>query len=169
MRRTTTGILCFCQGVNKEMRDCRVGEWVKFQHIEIQRSSQLLKPSTTPGKQEIIVFLTKLVGDYHSRPHPPTNIQHTRTHTPAFTRTHTRTETPTETPTCTPTDTNTRNPQKSECVLGHRWKIQRGCCAALTCQRPVQCILEADPTSAESAQINLLCCQPGSVSRTSPA
>ena len=91
MWRTTTGILCFCQGVNKEMRDCRVGEWVKFQHIEVQRSSQLLKPSTTPGKQEIIVFETKLVGDYHSHPHPPTNIQHTRTHTPAFTRAHTHT------------------------------------------------------------------------------
>ena len=50
------------------------------------------------------------------------------------------------------------------------WAVkEKGCCAALTCQRPVQCILEADPTSAESAQINLLCCQPGYVSRTSPA
>ena len=53
------------------------------------------------------------------------------------------------------------------------WKAMRaqtkGCRAALTCQRLMQCILEANPTSAESAQINLLCCQPGSVSRTLPA
>ena len=48
-------------------------------------------------------------------------------------------------------------------------ELQKGCCAAFACQRPVRCILEAYPTSAESAQINLLCCQPGSVSRTSPA
>ena len=30
-----------------QMRDCRVGEWVKFHNIEVQRSSQLLKPSTS--------------------------------------------------------------------------------------------------------------------------
>ena len=51
----------------------------------------------------------------------------------------------------------------------HATMEQKGCRAALACQRPVQCIPEANPTSAESAQINLLCCQPGSVSRTSPA
>ena len=40
----------------------------------------------------------------------------------------------------------------------------KGSRAACACQRHVQRILEAYPTSAESAQSNLLCCQPGSVS-----
>ena len=54
--------------------------------------------------------------------------------------------------------------------MQHKEELEeKGCCVALSCQRSVQRILEANPASAESAQINLLCCQPGSVSRTSSA
>ena len=62
-------------------------------------------------------------------------------------------------------------PEKYELKqMQHKEKLeQKGCCVALSCQRSVQRILEANPASAESAQINLLCCQPVSVSRTSSA
>ena len=118
------------------MRDCRVGEWVKFHEIEVQRSSQLLKPSMSKGKKyqaDFTLAVKHILTEAHTA-----NIAH-------FGHKH------------------------RTAISGARKKNEKGCCAALTCQRPVQCILEAYPTSAESAQINLLCCQPGSVSRTLPA
>ena len=50
-----------------QMRDCRVGEGVKFHEIEVQRSSQLLKPSTSRNENNDLL-LHLLVRRRH-RPH----------------------------------------------------------------------------------------------------